>query len=458
MELKKSLLLNFFASSWGKVSSIVIRLVQVPLLISVLGVDDFGRWLVLSSIPAWLTLANMGFGSVAANEMSMAAAGNDLDRAKSIFSTTIALVFAIVCIGSIITISIAPFIAWEDFLKVSNSRHTELVLAVIWFALSIFLSFSAEAYGGRFRAARKAHTAVVLSSFRPWFELIGMVIVLQFSTRFDYLALSMLVATILYLIIMNAYSKRVFPELVFSISTVRKDQFRLLFQKGIAFQAFPLGNALLFQGNLLVVQFVLGPAAVALFGTARTLVRSVNQVMEMINQVIWPELSLLLGAGEYSKAARVHRMGVGLSLLLSMTCLVGLALVGKPLYTWWTDKAIALPEHLLLLFLVAIPFNALWYTSSVVHAACNKHEGLAIRYIIATVLTLIACVALSYYQGIEGAAISTVVVDIILIPYVFKYSLVLTHDSFSDFIVGVWKEFKEAPMLLRKFVQKKNVL
>ena len=448
-------MLNFFAGSWGKISAIIIRLVQVPLLLSVLGVDDFGRWLVLSSIPAWLTLANIGFGSVASNEMSMAVAGGDVARAKNIFSTTLALVFVIACVGSFIVISIAPFINWEDFLKVPSSHHQELVLAVIWFALSIFLSFSAEAFGGRFRAARKAHTAVVLTSFRPWLELIGMVVVLQFSTRFDYLALSMLAATVIHLIVMNVFSRRAFPELSFSVASIRKEQFRLLFQKGIAFQAFPLGNALLFQGNLLIVQAILGPAAVALFGTARTLVRSVNQVMEMINQVIWPELSLLLGAEDYTKAARVHRMGVGLSLLLSMICLVGLGIVGKPLYMFWTGKTIELPEYLLLLFLVSIPFNALWFTSSVVHAACNKHEGLAVRYIIATSLTLVACVILSYYQGIEGAALSTIVADIILIPYVMKYSLILTHDTFAAFIPGVIEEFKSIPALLKKVLKRK---
>lgn len=453
MELKKNLIRNFFASSWGKLTSIIIRLVQVPLLISSLGVDDFGRWLVLSSIPTWLTLANMGFGSVAANEMSMAIAAGDIGRAKRIFSTTLSLVFGISLIGSFLVILVAPFIYWEDFLTVSETRHQELVLAVIWFAISIFLSFSAEAFGGRFRAAGKAHTAVLLSSFRPWIELIGVLVVLQFSVRFDYLSLSMLIATIIYLFMTSWLSWKAKPDLKFAISCIEKKLFRLLFQKGIAFQAFPLGNAFLFQGNLLVIQFILGPASVALFGTARTIVRSVNQVMEMINQIIWPELSLLLGAKNYFKAARLHRMAVSLSLIASFICLIILGFVGNTLYTWWTDRAIELPEYLLILFLVSIPFNALWYTSSVVHAACNRHEGLAFRYIIASSLTLVACSVLSYYFGIEGAALSTIVADIILIPYVFKYSLLLTHDTFDAFIKGLFQDIKTIPSVFNKIIK-----
>ena len=82
MKVKKALFSNLLAGGWTKISIVLVRLVQVPLILLALGVEDYGRWLVLSSISTWLNLANIGFGDVAANEMPMAIAAGDFDKAK----------------------------------------------------------------------------------------------------------------------------------------------------------------------------------------------------------------------------------------------------------------------------------------------------------------------------------------------------------------------------------------
>src|SRR5947207_887377 len=100
MQVKAALFRNAIAGGAGKISVLLFRLVQVPLLLTALGIPEFGRWLVISSLPSWLTLANLGFGTVAANEMSMAVAEGNLERANRVFSTTLALVGAIGVLGT----------------------------------------------------------------------------------------------------------------------------------------------------------------------------------------------------------------------------------------------------------------------------------------------------------------------------------------------------------------------
>lgn len=442
--MKQALIRNFAGASFGRVSILLFRVAQVPLLLSALAVDEFGRWLVLASLPSWLTLANLGFGNVAANEMSMAVAAGDVPRARSLFSTAIVVVTVISAVGAALMWPVAVYIPWERFIGASAERHGELSGAVFWLAITVLLSFYIDIFGGRFRAGRKAHWAMIMAGFRPWLELLAQVTVLQFTVRFDILAGAAVAATLVYLVSIQWLSWRSMPALAFSLGQTEPSQFGELFRKGLAFQAFPIGNALLFQGNLLVVQTFLGPAAVALFATVRTLVRSVTQLMELVNQVIWPELSHLLGAGNLPQAARLHRAGVCLSISGAILSVIGLGLFGGTLYGWWTKTAIALPPHVLLLFLLPIPFNALWYTSSVVHAASNRHEGLAIRYLIGSSLAVLACIAFSQSYGMEGAALSTLVGDLLLIPYVLRQSLVLTGDSWGEFMAGSIQESRRA--------------
>jgi len=308
---------------------------------------------------------------------------------------------------------------------------------------------------GRYRSARKTHVAIMIGSFFPWIDLLAIFITLQFTKSFSAMALSLLISITARVIIYGYISRRLMPDIYFSLKLVQVRRFKELFRKGLAFQAFPLGNALLFQGNLLIVQAILGPVAVTIFGTARTLVRTIAQALEMINQSIWPELSYLFGAGDFVKIARLHRIAVGVSIIVSLTGAFFLIFFGQTLYTFWLGKSLALSQHLLIFFLLPIPFNVFWFTSSVVHMATNQHEGLAKRYLVATCMSAVGCVVLSYLLGIEGAALSTLIADIVLIPYVLKKSLVLTKDTWSDFKTGLLYEGKMAPVTIRNLVKRK---
>jgi O-antigen/teichoic acid export membrane protein len=311
---------------------------------------------------------------------------------------------------------IAPWFPWAGFLNAAAERHGEIAMAAVWLTLSMLLSFLGELFYGRFRAGQKAHSAILVASFHPWIELIFLFIALQFTSRFDILALFVLGATVTYLLVYGGLSYLAFPSLRFNYREIDKTQFGMLFKKGFAFQAFPLGNALLFQGNLLVVQLLLGPAAVALFGTVRTLVRVLNQALELVSKSIWPEMSYLYGAGDLAGMRSIHRLGVGLCVLLALGGVCGLAVTGGYLYEFWVGDSLQLPFLLLLLFLLPVPFNALWITSSTVLLASNRHEKLATRYLVATALSAVGCFGLTYVMGIGGAAMSTVVADLILIP------------------------------------------
>lgn len=440
MSTKKVIIQNAISSGWNKGSMMLYRLVQIPVLIYFLGVDDLGRWLILSSLPTWLTLANFGFGSVASNDIGMAAAKEDWVSARCVFSTSLALTIIIFVVGTLLSGVISPFIAWEKFLDVGVERHSELSGAAICLAVTIFASFFSETLGARFRSARASHVMTLISSFRPWMDLAAMTGALLLSKRLDVLAGSLAVSTFVFLAVVQILSRRYQPILKFSVGDVRPSDFRRLFRKGISFQAFPFGNALLFQGNLLVIQSMLGPAAVVTFATARTLIRSVNQFMELVNQVIWPELSHLLGMKDFVRAARLHRLATSTSIVGALACVLALSLFGQQIYMIWTGHALQLSQHLLWLFLLPIPFTTLWFTSSVVHAASNQHEGLAVRYMIATVLAVVACAGLTHFYGIEGAALSTIMADIVLIPYVLKRSLELTHDTWKGYAYGMVEE------------------
>jgi O-antigen/teichoic acid export membrane protein len=456
LSVKKNILRNAGAGVLSRFSGLIIRLLQVPLLLHFLGVEDFGRWTVLYTIPGWLSFANMGFGSVGANQISMFVANGDYKEARKVFSTTVGVIGCITILGFIISLLAVPHIKWENLLKSSDVRHHEYYMCVLWMCLTVFISFLYEVFWGIFRAARKAHIGVLISSMLPWLNILAISISLKISTRFDFLSLALFISNIIFLLTYFILSSRILPGIYFSFRAIQYNRIGYFIRKGFAFQAFPLGNAFIIQGNIIIVQAILGPAAVALFSTAKTLVNSVKQSLEIISQATWPELTHLLGSSDLENARKVHYNGVALGIISSLAGVIFLTIFGDFIYKIWVGKSLSLPFSLLILFLIPLPFNSLWFTSSVIHLSSNRHEGLAIRYIIAAIVSSITCLALTYGIGIAGAAISTAVMDLILIPYVVNYSIFLTKDNWGNFLSGILNVMKESPWLLRKFILKKT--
>ncbi|WP_452232345.1 lipopolysaccharide biosynthesis protein [Lacinutrix sp. MEBiC02595] len=450
MSTNPNIFKNVISSVFSKFSQTILRVIQIPLLIYFLGVDDFGRWTVLYTIPSWLTLANFGFGTVASNQITMLVADNKLTEAIKTYASTFFLLLIIFIVGSLLTTLIIPVVNWDLLLKTNNiaSRNTEFSHAVIFMSISVFLSFFYGLLGSAFRAKRKMHRQIYISTLLPWLNLGAMIISLSITKRFDYLSFALLFSNIIYAIIFYSLSKKTFPSLVLSGKYIDTNLFKLLFKKGIAFQAMPLGNALNIQGSIIIIQFILGPAAVALFSTLRTLINIIKQVIDIINQSTWSELSYLIGEKNYIKASKIHAFGISVAIIMAILGCIFLLFFGEFIYNIWTDNQITLPFMLLLTMLASIPLNALWVTSSVVLMASNNHEKLAKTYILVSLITFALTLILTYFYHLNGAAFSMIIFELLLVPFVVKNSIIITNDNWINFKKEVIKSFKVIPVFI----------
>lgn len=409
-------------------SNIGVRLLQVPILLHALGGDDYGRWLVLSTVPAWLSLSNMGFGTVAGNEMLMSASSGDMGRTRTLYAASwkTAVLAALILLPAVLCGSLC--LPVERWVGLGADRSWEVRMGLCCLCLSVILSLFTDVLSLRLRAGRRSDTAAYLLGVQLWAELL---LVWWFTARgagFDGLGVANLASTILCLILTAWAGRGILPELRLEWRSASRRDVAGLFRKGLHYQALPMGHALILQGQLMAVHGCLGSGAVAVFGTTRTLVRLASQSTELVNHSVWPEFSRLFGRGELARAARLHRISVMASIGSGLLVALVLTLFGMRLYGFWTDDILSIDTGLLLCFLLSVPMNACWYTSSMVHLSCNRYEGLARRYLLAATLSLAACLLLALTFGLEGAALSSLVADAIMIPYVGSVSLRLTGD------------------------------
>src|SRR6201996_4064838 len=85
--LKRRLIAGFGANTFSRLSTTLTQIFSVPIFLSHWGVHLYGEWILLNTIPSYLGLSDVGFGSVAGNEMTMRVAAQDLPQGLVVFQS-----------------------------------------------------------------------------------------------------------------------------------------------------------------------------------------------------------------------------------------------------------------------------------------------------------------------------------------------------------------------------------
>lgn len=117
---------NIAGSFLLKCISILISLQVVPLTINFVNSTQYGIWLTLSSIIAWLSYFDFGFAHGFRNRFAEAKAKNDIKLARKYVSTTYAVLFLIFFCVLLIVLFVDYFINWSDILKIDIAYNEEL--------------------------------------------------------------------------------------------------------------------------------------------------------------------------------------------------------------------------------------------------------------------------------------------------------------------------------------------
>src|SRR6202167_6354284 len=83
--LQRRRIAGFGANTFSRLATTLTQIFSVPVFLSHWGVHLYGEWILLNTIPGYLGLSDVGFGSVAGNEMTMLAATHKYEEALVVF-------------------------------------------------------------------------------------------------------------------------------------------------------------------------------------------------------------------------------------------------------------------------------------------------------------------------------------------------------------------------------------
>jgi O-antigen/teichoic acid export membrane protein len=434
---KRRLFFSFISSLVGRASGSIIQLVQIPVFLHFWNDPLYGEWIIINSIPTWLTFSSVGFGNVAGNEMTMMVAREDREGALRVFQSCWALISGI-CTAVILLLSGALyFLPVAHLLKFSNISDPDTKWIIFYLGVAVLFSQLEQLLQSAYRSiGRYPYGSMLKSGFSLFAFACTLVPVIlgkgPRATALVFAAINVL-GTILFSLLVS-YD---IPWIEFGWSHASFAEIRKLARPAIAYMAFPVGNALNLGGTVLAVGYALGPVDVVIFNTARIVSRFSLQMVQMVNSTFEPEMTLAFGAGNIELTRTLHRRACQLSLIV-VVCMVTATMTFGPWFlTHWTGHHVPPSRGLLSILLLVVVFYTLWSTSSTLMTSTNQHQRLAVYYMTATGVACVLCYLFARWFGLLGAATSLLIPEAAMNLYVLPACLIIAHDTLPAFLASM---------------------
>jgi O-antigen/teichoic acid export membrane protein len=431
--VRRRLLRGLGATALGPIATALIQLGTVPLLLHAWGAAKYGDWLILSAIPSYLGLSDLGFGDASASDMTMRVAAGDRRGAIETFQSSWALLSLVsLCVGLIVTGAVWR-VPWHHWLKLTSLTDSRASAVVFVLGIYVLVSQQCGILESGYRCDGNFATGTVGGTLLRIVDTASGTIVGILTGNLIWVAgtylTSRVAGTIVYGLVLHKKS----PWLPVGFSFATLSRIRTLAAPAFGFVALPLANAISIQGFTLVIASVLGSVAVAQFSTLRTLTRVNFQLMTVIAWAMWPELSRAFGEGNIPLAQRLHRHAYQAGLALSVVAGSALWFFGPMLYHLWIRSALAFDFNCFRVLLSVTFMNSLWFTSSVVPMSTNSHHRITLAFVALSLLSLGVARVLLVRLGLSGAAIALLPIDITMTYLVLRTSLRQLKQSLGDF-------------------------
>jgi len=370
------------ANSFGMAVTIGIQLASLPLFLHYWDIATYGTWLMISAIPSYLSMADVGMVTAAGNKMTMSLGKGDSLEANRVFQS--AQLFMVIVCGALALLAVPLMLVAP--LPGVTSLDQRIALAAL--SMSVLVSLFGGLSEAAFKSTKRYATGTMASTLVRWGEWMGFMFGLVSVGTFAAVALTGLAVRLAGTVACMLMARNGRHGLRWGIQNADRAEIQSMFKPALSFMAFPLANALSFQGVTLLVGALFGPVAVALFNTYRTIARVAVQVTAIFSHSVWPEFSRLFGQGAMDTVTRLFWRSAALGATQSLLLSAALYFLSPWLLRIWTHGAIEFDPSLMLLMLLYAAVGGIWHVPRVLLMSTNQHTGLAYWSIFAGMLSV----------------------------------------------------------------------
>ncbi|CCD92763.1 membrane hypothetical protein [Bradyrhizobium sp. ORS 375] len=379
----------------------------VPVQISHWGLDLFGQWITLTALVSYLPYLNLGLVATATNDLIMAVAAGDRDRAQRSFqmSCNLALgLLPLILIVVVIALAVLPLARWFHLDGIGAGA---VVLVFAFAAAQLCFEtlrglMAAVLYAnGRYCAAYNIATAIKLVELTAAIGAIA-----GFGAQPVHIAGLTATTALIDLVVVTVVARKLAPWARVDWRRIDVGWLREQLRPALGFSAYNLATqGVMIQGPRLVLGALLGGSAVAVYAVYATAMRLVDQLFLTVMAPAGVEISHAAGRKDRTQLVRLVAFVVQLSLLAFAAVSLALMILGPVIFDWWTRHQVAFHHQLMILYLLMSGAGLPGRIAAQALISVNAMRKVAIITLAAAALSIALGAALVSASGLSGVLI-----------------------------------------------------
>ena len=418
--MNKVILKSIFAQFVGLFLNIGIQVLAIPILLKYWGIDYYGEWLVIFSIPSYLGMSDLGLGTAASTEISLLLEDNNIKKANELLNSAFYFIQTVgFALFILLLISLYAF-PLHKILSLHIISESDFKVCFILLSIYIFLALAITLPQGLYRVIGQFPRGQFISTTFRALEFTLFFLVVMLGGKAMMAALAFLIIRVLYVLFIIIDIKTKAKWIAISSPNIKFSIIKPVLKPSLSLMAITAGQAILGQGLITVIGARASSSDVVKFSTARILVNFSKQVIGFLNLSYWGELTQAFAKNNIKYFIKLISRLNQINFLCTIFGSIFLYFFGVSIIKIWTRGQINIDIVFFNWLIVYIILDNLWSSNWTILMSINKHLFTVIPYLISSILALILI-----YFGLPsiGMAIipfSLIFANTIMIIVVFK--------------------------------------
>jgi O-antigen/teichoic acid export membrane protein len=407
---------NIIGTLFIKGISICISLIMVPLTLNYINPSQYGIWLTLSSMIAWISFFDIGFTQGLRNKFAEAKAHGDNQLARIYISTAYYFIGIIFILVWLILLIINQFINWHILLNIPENLEREVSrLAIIILSYFCF-QFVFRIINTILIADQNPAKASLLDMLGQLISLVIIFVLTKFTSgSILKLGLAIGIAPTLVLFLANiVLFKTQYYEYRPSIKFAKKKYAKDIMSLGLKFFVLQISNIIQFQTVSFFIAHYFDTVQVTSYNIAYKYFFTLQMGFMILITPLWSGATDAYNSGDSQWIKNVVKKY--LLFLLPFIVLGAIMLIfAKPVYEFWLGKNVV--DIRFNISLLCYIFFSLAMFGSIFILVINGIGALKVQ-LITSIITTIGFVVLTlllikqFHFGVEAILISSIISNV----------------------------------------------
>ncbi len=422
-EFSKKFVTNTFFNVLGRSWSFLTALLLTPYILSHLGVNDFGMWVLLTVFINWFNLFELGLGSSFVKYISAYYTHRDYDRINHVLFSGLLFYSAFGVLLVFIGLALEPLFSWFRMAPAPGVYFLILMSCALQNIATMFLSV--------FKGIQRMDKSNTIEITLSLVNVGGTVLFLEAGFGMLGLAINALLSAVIAVFVTWLTVARVLPELSLGWHYDGK-LLRAMFGYGAKMQVSRLGGMVCFQMDKLIISRLMGTAAVSFYEVSSRLTSFMRAVPLVMLSALIPATSELGARNDREKILRTYWLASRYVAMVTVALVAYVVLEAESLVTLWLGKGFEQSAVLIRILAIGYGVNALGGAASQTGAGVGRPEFDMRSTVLLMTLNPILSMLLVRQFGAAGAAAGTSAALVISAVYL----LVIFHQKYVE--ASVW--------------------